>query len=167
MMKYAFAGLTLVAALAIPSQVQAQAMVTASEPAGMVAALETAGYDAELGTDQTGDPKISLDLAGRSTSLVFYGCDETTKDRCDSIQFTVGFDRAEPWTADEAIQISTRFRYGAVSLDDEGDPFLTWDVLTGDGIPTKVFLRSVLAFTSLIEDAERIIFAEERAAEAD
>ncbi|QYJ06294.1 YbjN domain-containing protein [Qipengyuania flava] len=165
-MKNACIGLAL-AAIAAPSLAQDQAMVSAEDPEGLVAALDMAGYDPELGTDAAGDPKITLDIGGRSAGLFFYGCDETTNDGCDSVQFSIGFDRAKPWTADEAIQLSTRFRYAAVSLDDEGDPFLTWDVVTGEGIPTKVFLRSVLAFTSVVEDAENIIFAEERAEEGE
>lgn len=161
-MKPVLVGILAAVLTATTANAQVGETVTAADPQGMVDALELAGYDAELGVDKEGDPKISIELGGREGRIYFYGCDEQTHDACDAIQFNIGFDRAKPWTASEAILLSTRFRFVAVSLDDEGDPFISWDVITGDGIPTKVFLRTVLSFTDVADDVASVVFAEER-----
>ena len=160
-MKYSTMLLALASLMATSAQAQHTSMVSAGDPEGLVKALDDAGYDPVLGTDQGGDPKITMAFGGREGVILFYGCDENAKDNCDAIQFNVGFDRAKPWTAEEAIKLSTQFRFAATSLDDDGDPFIRWDVITGDGIPRKVFLRSVLAFTNLVADAEQVVFADE------
>ncbi len=121
-----------------------------------------AGYEAELGKDNAGDPMITAEFGGRSARVFFHGCDEETKADCDAVQLSVGFDREDAWTAQEAIQLSKDFRFAAVSLDDEGDPYVTWDIVTGEGIPAKVFLRSIVLYSDMISEADRIIFAAER-----
>lgn len=152
--------LAAVLMLAAPAQA-ADEMVTANSPQGIAAIMELAGYDVELDTDSVGDPMIKTELAGWEARIVFYGCDEETHDGCDSLQLTAGFDRAKPWTAEEAIQISSKYRFASVWLDEEGDPFIQWDIVTADGIPAKVFLRSIREFTQAITNATELIFAEE------
>lgn len=160
MRKLLAASVLMLAAAPLGAQT-AEPMVTAKDPAGIVRALQAAGYEAELGTDDQNDPLITVDLSGRSSRIYFYGCDETTHDGCDSVQFSSGFDRKEPWTADKAIQLSTKYRFTSVYLDDEGDPYILWDVMTGDGIPTRVFLSSVLSFSDAIDNAYGMVFADE------
>ena len=166
MMKFACAALLGAGLLATGAQAHDLPMVSAADPKGMADALEMAGYKPELSTDVGGDPMIELEFGKRSGRIYFYGCDETTHDGCDAVQFSSGFDRETPWTAAEAIKLSEQFRFIAVSLDEEGDPYASWDIVTDDGIPTKVFLRSVLWFTDALADADDIIFAEERAAKS-
>lgn len=139
---------------------QSGEMVRASDPEGIVAVLVNSGYDATIDKDELGDPMIRMDLSGRSVRLLFYGCDETTHDNCQSLQFSAGFDREQPWTPDEAIKLSDEYRYMAVRLDDENDPYIHWDVEIGEGIPQSVFLRTVLRFTESVETAIDIIFAD-------
>ena len=133
-------------------------IVTASDPAGMLRVLEGAGYKGTLEKDGQDDPMIVLDLGGWSSRIYFYGCDEETHKNCDSIQFSAGFDRKEPWTGNDAIAVSSKYRFASMRLDDEGDPYIAWDVVTGDGIPTAVFLSSVLRFTQTLDDAKTMIF---------
>ncbi len=137
------------------------AMVSAKDPEGLAKVMSDAGYEVELSTDTLGDPMITTELANMPTRVSFYGCDEETNSGCDSLQLSTGFDRKEPWTKAEAIQISERLRFAAVSLDDEGDPYISWDIVTGDGIPSRVFLQSILQFSSTIESTADIVFAEE------
>ena len=124
-----------------------------------------AGYEAQLTTDGVGDPMIASTLAGMPLRIYFYGCDAETNDGCDSLQLSTGFDREQPWTRGEALEISERFRFASVRLDDEGDPFISWDIITGDGIPASVFLQSITQFERTIELTAAVVFAEEEAAD--
>ncbi|HEX9806300.1 MAG TPA: hypothetical protein VGA34_05315, partial [Alteraurantiacibacter sp.] len=78
---------TAAALAAIPAGAAAQSapdIVTASDPDGVVSAMAYAGYEATLGTDAYGDPKIDGSFGGWSGSVWFYGCDELTNDGCTS-----------------------------------------------------------------------------------
>jgi hypothetical protein len=156
----------LAAAFAAPLAAQGKGEnLSAREPAGIVLALLNAGYDATLETDDFGDPIIKYEGEGYKYSMLFYGCDETSHDGCDSVQLRVGFDRAEPWNASEALKLSQENRYTAVALDDEGDPYLFWDIVTRDGIPAAVLLDSIERFERNAEIAAEAIFAEENGEE--
>lgn len=141
------------------------ATVSAADPQSVAGALKLAGYEAEVSTDAVGDPLITTELNGWPTAIYFYGCDAQEKNNCDSLQFSVGFDRAEAWDAAEAIKMPERYRFAAVRLDEEGDPFVEWDIVTGDGISTGTFLMSVRYFTQSIDNISDEVFAAERAAE--
>ena len=136
-------------------------LVTAKKPAGMVIAMLNAGYDAELTADDVGDPLINSQVAGYPLQIFFYDCDEETHTECGSIQLVAGFDRATPWTAEAAIKVSNDYRFAAVSLDDEGDPYLRWDIVTDEGIPTRVFVKSLRRFEDTVRLAEDLIFADQ------
>lgn len=155
-------GIAIVVAVSMPLAAQhAPTVAKASDPAGLVALLEVAGYQPKLGKDETGDPMINLDLGGYKGMIYFYGCDETAHDKCESLQFQAGFNREKPWAAAQAIELSQKFRFSSVHLDDEGDPWVKWDVVTGDGIPAKVFLTGVEYFTDVVADSAEVIFADE------
>lgn len=136
---------------------QAQS-VSAGNPAGIVKALESAGYSPTLDKDSYGDPSIEFELADYKTVMMFYGCDEDTHDKCDSVQLRVGFDREKPWTAAEALEVSKTYRFVSVWLDEEGDPWVQWDIVTGTGIPSDVFLSAVESFGNTLEDTAELVF---------
>lgn len=140
-------------------------MVSAADPGAMAEVLEFAGYKATISTDDLGDPMIESELGDWPTRIYFYGCDETTHQGCDAVRLVAGFDRAKPWTSDEVVKISENYRFAAAYLDKDGDPWLAWDIVTGDGIPTKVFLKSMREFGATLETASTIVFAEENAAD--
>ena len=161
-MHKALTSLAAVSLLAAPALASDGPTVTAEDPAGIVAALEMAGYEAELVTDSYGDPLINTEFNGWEARILFYGCDSQTHDGCDSLQLLTGFDRAEPWSGAEVAKIASQFRYASVWLDEEGDPFMQWDIVTADGIPTKVFLISIREFSQAISNVSALVYAEER-----
>ncbi len=150
---------------ATPSAAQANDVVTAKQPAGMVIAMLNAGYDAELATDDLGDPLIKSEIAGYPLRIYFYDCNEDTHEDCGSIQLVTGFDRKRPWTADAAVKFANGYRFAAVSLDGEGDPYLRWDIVTDDGIPTRVFVKGLRLFEETVRVAAEIVFADEQDSE--
>lgn len=156
-----FVAAAAAATLAAPASAQPGGMVSAADPPGLSRVLQVAGYKPELGTDDQGDPKIELEIAGYKATMYFYGCDETTHKGCDSVQLRAGFDRDQAWTAADAIALSQKYRFLAVSLDSEGDPYINWDIVTGEGIPAKVFLLGAQKFGDTLDLASEMIFADE------
>lgn len=146
---------------AASAQAQSQAMVSAKNPAGLVTLLQGAGYEPKLGADSYGDPQIEIDIADYKTTILFYGCDETTHKNCDSVQLRAGFDRKAPWTAAEALAVAKKYRFASVWLDETGDPWVQWDILTGDGIPAPLFLAAVETFGDTLSDTAEMVFEDE------
>lgn len=156
-MKFAVAALACACLSSFPATAQGGDRASARNPAGLIALLTAAGYAPTLGTDSTGDPMIDLLLAEYQATILFYDCDEAHKN-CGSLQLRVGFDRDNPWTAAEALAVSKKYRFASMWLDGDGDPWVQWDVMTGEGIPAKVFLDSVSAFSDTVEDIAEIVF---------
>ncbi len=155
------------AALALPQAALAQAgpaMASAADPEGIARLLRFAGYPAELTTDSVGDPMIETEFSGLIGSVLFYGCDSQTHQRCDSVQLRVGLDRARPMALAMLHSEFGNDRFYSVHLDDEGDPWFNWDIMTGsgEGIPSQVFMLAVNRFATQVESASDAVFAEER-----
>jgi hypothetical protein len=144
----------------------AEGAVAASDPAQIVRVMEEAGYVAELDTDGYGDPLIRTTFAGYGGSIYFYGCDEGTHSGCDSIQFRIGLDRKTPASSALMNEIVRKYRFIALWLDKEGDPWVNYDIYTGSGVPAATFLAALKAFEGNFAAVADDVFAEERA-EAD
>jgi len=159
---------TAAALAAIPAGAAAQSapdIVTASDPDGVVSAMAYAGYEATLGTDAYGDPKIDGSFGGWSGSVWFYGCDELTNDGCTSLQLVVGFDRKDPMPLEMLNDISSSQRFVAIYLDEEGDPWLKWDIVTEEGIPAGVLNSSLQQYSQQVAAIADLVFEAERAEE--
>lgn len=154
--------LALVAAAPVMAEDRAE-MITASNPAGIIIAMLNAGHNPELKTDRTGDPMIVSRGPKASLFVLFYGCSAETHDNCQSIRFQVAFDRAKPWSPQEAMKLADDLAFLSVRLDNEGDPFLHWDLVLGDGMPITTFVRNLRAFEESVTLAADIIHAEEKA----
>jgi hypothetical protein len=148
-------------AASLAGAAQAQT-VTANNPEGLLAAMKSAGYEAELTTDQLGDPMIKTEISGWEVSVLFYGCDAETNTGCDSVQFSTGFDREKAMDPVRALEIARKWRFLAVSLDEDGDPYLRWDIFTADGIPQSVFMAAFRRYGESLDDASEIIFEDEK-----
>ncbi|MFM7402715.1 MAG: YbjN domain-containing protein [Erythrobacter sp.] len=138
-------------------------MLIASKPAGIVIAMLNAGYNPELTTDRMGDPMIVSRGPNASLFVFFFGCHAETHDNCHSIRFQVGFDRSKPWNAQDALNLANELPFLSVRLDKEGDPFLHWDLVMGDGILRTTFVKNLRAFDESVTTAAETIYAEEKA----
>ncbi|MGB7409164.1 MAG: YbjN domain-containing protein [Pontixanthobacter sp.] len=135
--------------------------VSAGDPNGIVTAMRFAGFEAELQTDEIGDPKIETDFGTGLGYIYFYGCDEGTNTGCDSVQFVAGLDRDTPMPFSMISDLVKQKRFVAISLDDEGDPWMSWDVITDDGIPTTVFIKALRLYADVLGDVADVVFAED------
>ena len=138
--------------------------VSAADPEGIVSVMNYAGYEAELVTDPYGDPKIDTRFGGWGGSIWFYGCNDSNAE-CDALQFVVGFDREAPLPLEMMNELVAEHRMAAIYLDEDGDPWIKWDVVTEGGIPASVFKSSLRQFSEQAAAIADEVFAEERAAE--
>ena len=100
--------------------------------AEVAAWLQKAGYKAELTKDEGGDPLISSAAEGTTFKIYFYDCDEA-KLRCKALQFSAGFDLKTPLALEKANEWNRKNRYLKVYLDDDGDPYVQYDVNVNAG----------------------------------
>ena len=164
-MKKAFTTVVAAMSVGMAGPVFAQdKTVSAADPDGLVALFELAGYSPELSKDDYGDPLITLNVDGGQIDVYFYGCDEDTRTNCDSLQLSAGFDAPTGMTAAAALDLSRRFRFASVTLDDENDPYVRWDIITGGGIPASVLLKSVRYYGDTLADVSAIVFPDEQEA---
>lgn len=136
-------------------------IVTAKDPETIRSAMQYAGYPVEIAKDEFEDPIIYTQMGGWNGSILFYGCDAETKDQCDSVQLRAWFDRETPMPAEKINEVTKTTRFLSMAIDDEGDPYVSWDIMMDDGIPASVFLKSLDKFGWALNDASDIIFADD------
>lgn len=147
--------------VATPLSAQPTQIVSAQNPQGLVDLLELTGYEPVLGKDKIGDPKIDIKITDFFATIYFYGCDDKTHDGCDSVQFQASFDRKDPWPAKDALDVARKWRFGAVYLDDEGDPVVSFDIVTGEGIASKVFLEGLRSYGDTLDEIADMVFPDD------
>ncbi|SOC13991.1 YbjN domain-containing protein [Rhodobacter maris] len=127
--------LSLVAALflgAAPAPAQ-----VVGDPDVVQSFMQTYGLQVSRDIDKSGDPRLSSRIEGTNFKVYFYGC---TKQICDSIQFSAGFDMTKPMSAWKINEWNRTKRFGKAYLDDEGDPYIEYDVnLDFDGCGGRNF----------------------------
>lgn len=154
--------ISIAMAIALAGSLAAPAMaasVSASKPETLVEALKSAGYEVAAGTDDTGDPVLDLVMLGYKARLLFLDCDAASHDKCGSVQFFAAFDaEGAGMSVEDANLFARRYRYAAVSVTANGDPRLRWDIETGDGIPSEVFVTSAARFVTTVEAMGTLLF---------
>ena len=139
--------------LAFPARAQ---MVRAQDPQSLVAAMQAAGYEAVLGIDRIGDPKIDSSVSGSRFVVFFYNC--TDNRECATIQFHSAYDVPSAITLDRINAWNSSQRFGRAYLDREGDPVLEMDVdLDDGGISTALFIDNLQFWETVLVNFERHI----------
>lgn len=153
------AALTL--ALALPAAAQmstrsgkggtapaASATVTGNV-AAVAQAMANAGYQTERTTTSDGSPKLDGRIDDWMYSVYFYGCQG---DNCNAIQFAAGFDEDQPMQYDIINQWNMGNRFGRAYLDDEGDPWVEYDInMEGDGVTVTNFNESLAYWDTVLK----------------
>jgi len=147
--------LAALAALAIAAPAGAQS-VQATDPGTVVQALQSAGYSAELGRDERGDPKVDTVVGGTRMVVYFFDC-QNGRD-CRAVQFHSSYEAPAPpletmnrWNRD------TRYARAFVTAD--GNPALEMDINldAAGGMSRRLFLDSLALFAGLLPQFERLI----------
>lgn len=135
--------------------------VSATQPAGIVTALQSAGHEAVLTQDDSGDPLIQARIGGWATQIVFYDCNEITHATCQSLQFNASFMPDKPFDAAAAAGFVRDNRFGAVSVGADRSVNVTWDVITGKGIDPAVFAMVVKSYRLALDTIGAEVFVPE------
>ena len=151
-MKNAIIALAGATALALAGgATQAQAIHKDGMTGPEVAAwLQKGGYKAVLSKDDGGDPLIDSAADGHSFKIYFYDCDATK--RCKALQFSAGFDLKTPLTLDKVNEWNRKNRYLKAYLDDDGDPYVQYDVNVNAGRTVAGLDDDFGVWTGMIDD---------------
>ncbi|PZU49933.1 MAG: hypothetical protein DI568_04760 [Sphingomonas sp.] len=135
-------------------------MLKASDPATIARYLNQIGYRAKLGKDKAGDPTIETGISGRNVWIYFYGCEKGAN--CTSLQFQMGISTKQKLSLSQVNRFNQKFRFSQLSLDDEQDPWLYYDLPSGAaGISGDAFELAVDIYSDQINELDRLIDAAE------
>jgi hypothetical protein len=133
--------------------------IAASDPASVAAALKSAGHEAVVTHDDSGDPLIKASIGGWATQVVFYDCNEITHASCQSLQFSANFVPEKPFGAADAAAFVRDNRFGAVTVAPDRSVNVTWDVITGRGIDPSVFALVVKSYRLALDTIGSEVFS--------
>lgn len=147
--------LTLCLSLAAPLPAAAQEMLTGANPFAFVTTIRDEGYKAELSEDDNGNPKIEGRMGRSNYTIYFLGCEDSQG--CNSIQFSAGYGKPEGWPIAEVNAWNRAWRYGKAHVDDEGNPYLKYDINTDYGVTRASFADSLDIWRILVAEFEQAI----------
>ena len=122
-------------------------------PREVQAWLLESGYQAEL--EKAGDePYIRSAADDLNFEVHFYDCKDG---RCASIQFNAGFDIDGKITVDQANGWNSEKRYIDCFVDEEGDPWFTYDVNLSPGGTRDALDDAFAVWLSFVPDMQSMI----------
>lgn len=146
-----------IAALACATAAQAQ-QVTARDPQSIVSVMRDAGYQAQLDTDNGGDPLIRSASSGSNFGVYFYNC--TDNKECATVQFYASYD-TEPEATPSLEKINEwnrGQRFGRAYIDTEGNPVVEMDIdLDDGGMSRALFTDNFEVWTAIMARFEEHI----------
>jgi hypothetical protein len=125
--------------------------VTAQEVAD---ALQAKGYQAQIGEDKGGDPKIVSGLEGTRFTIWFYNC---KNGRCASVQFEQGFDLKDGLSLAKVNGWNRGKRFGCAYLDGENDPYVQYDVDFEVGATTEAIGNAIAVWAAVLPEFREYI----------
>ena len=144
----------VIAALLAPTMSAANE-IYARNPGSIVAALQDLGYRASLDTDSEGDPMIRSAVEGVDYVIFFYGCTDNLN--CEYIQFSAGFNVPDVLTAVQMNDWNRRKLVGEATVDEEGDPWLSFFITTDGGLTRDNFADAVDWWELSVRDFKEFI----------
>jgi hypothetical protein len=112
------------------AEVHAKDIIDATDPEAILNLAKGYG-SAKLGTDSSGDPKITGRIDGTKYGVYFYGCKDGKN--CDDIQFAAAWSGVSV-SLEEINEWNRNKRFGRAYLDSDGDPSLLMSVNIDYGV---------------------------------
>ncbi|HTX49214.1 MAG TPA: YbjN domain-containing protein [Caulobacteraceae bacterium] len=110
--------------------------------------LQDKGYKAEIGVDDTGDPKVTSAAEGVNFTVFFYGCNHGP--RCTSLGFQSGFHIDGGMTAEKINGWNRDKRWLKGWLDNTNDPWVGMDVDAEQGFSTEALGADIDLWAEMI-----------------
>lgn len=151
----AFAALAAAFAVATPfafaeeRQTGGPTILEEASPDAIMAALERGGFEAEVGKEKDGDPKISSTDKNQPFGVHFYGCKDHA--HCRYVQITQGWNLKNGITLEKIDAWNGDNVWGQAYRDDEKDPWLALTINFEGGV-TPDYLDSMIDWWAIIVD---------------
>lgn len=130
--------------------------ITAVTPASLSMFLDAEDIEYELGTDDVGDPKFTINYYGVEFSVFYYGCTDGMD--CDAIQFYSGYDLNGGVRLSKLNTWNVENRYSRAYISDEGSVWLEHDVFLGNhGMDADDFSQLMGIWTTVLKEFEEHI----------
>jgi hypothetical protein len=133
---------SMIAALLLAGATPAVAQSVTADPQKLAAVMQAAGYQAELGKDNTGDPMITSAAAGSKFVVLFYNC--TNHTACSTIQFQTAWAMKVKPTLSAINDWNHGNRFARAYIDKEGDPGIMMDINLDKGGMSPALFRDNL-----------------------
>jgi hypothetical protein len=121
----------------------------------VAAALGSRGLPVRLGKDNFREPMIESYAGATRFYVYFYECNQTRA--CQNIQFRTGFATKGRVSLAQVNDWSSRWRFGRMYLDPEGDIILDMDVDARRGLPPEVLGAQLSRWLEVVREAETFI----------
>ncbi len=121
----------------------------------VAAALGSRGLPVRLGKDNFREPMIESYAGATRFYVYFYECNQTRA--CQNIQFRTGFATKGRVSLAQVNDWSSRWRFGRMYLDPEGDIILDMDVDARRGLPPEVLGAQLARWLEVVREAETFI----------
>lgn len=112
--------------------------------------LRDKGYQANLGVDDEGDPKITSSAGGVAFDVICYP-NKARAHLCASIQFSTVFNLADGTSYAKVNEWNRGRRYGQAWVDEEMDPFMDMSVELERGASTELIEENLIIWGELME----------------
>ena len=122
--------------------------VQAQDPSGISAAMQQAGYRAQLGSDDTGDPLIFSATGGSDFRVYFYNCTDNAD--CRTIQFYAGYSAPHTATLETINEWNENNRFGRAYLGEDGIARIEMDIDLDDGGISQALFEDNLEYWAIV-----------------
>jgi hypothetical protein len=133
----------LVAIAAVPAAAEC---LSDFSPASIAAELADAGYKADIGATDQGQPLIETGMQGSKVTIFLFGCAEGAG--CTGLTLRTGFNLEPGMTYERINQWNYDNRLSRAFLDNEMDPYIEGDITFVGGISHENLLAGVSGFES-------------------
>ena len=137
-----FPGLTAAAILSLANPAWSEALTDGGVNADQVVkVLQDRGFQALVGKDSQGNPKIHSSAEGSGFDVYFYSCKHAPL--CASLQFSSSYHVDGGMKLETINGWSAKTRFGRAYLDEVQDPFVEMDLDVEHGYTTEAISNNV------------------------
>lgn len=116
--------------------------------------MRAKGLPTTISIDEYGDPQIDTASNGAKWMVRFYHC---KNDRCPSMQFNAGWNLTNGMALPTANRWNKEWRFGTVFVDDQGDPYIKYDMDVERGITTEAIDNNLDRWFQTLKDWQKFM----------